>query len=246
MEELITTQYLLALCGAFLIGISKSGIKGIGVINITIMALVFGAKSSTGIVLPLLIAGDIIAVLYYNKHCQWSVLLKLLPYVIIGVIIGALWGKTLPEDVFRKSMALIILISVIMMFMSEYLNKIDFSRYRIFGISMGILAGITTMIGNLAGAFANVFFLAMRLPKNEFIGTAAYLFFVVNLFKLPFHIISWQTITYESFLIDIQLIPSVLIGFVVGAKVVRMINEKIYRNFILVVTALGALLIFFR
>ena len=81
---------------------------------------------------------------------------------------------------------------------------------------MGIMAGFTTMVGNLAGAFSNIYFLAIKLPKNEFIGTAAWLFFIINLFKVPFHIWSWGTISYSSFQISMSLIPGVFVGFSLG------------------------------
>ncbi|MEM8568775.1 MAG: TSUP family transporter, partial [Bacteroidota bacterium] len=100
--------------------------------------------------------------------------------------------------------------------------------------------------GNLAGAFSNIYFLAMRLPKNQFIGTAAWLFFMINLFKLPFHIWVWGTITWDSGLISLKIFPAVILGFVVGIKLVRLIRDDGYRRMILLLTALGAVAIFLR
>ena len=111
---------------------------------------------------------------------------------------------------------------------------------------MGILAGITTMIGNLAGAFSNIFFLAMRLPKNEFIGTAAWLFFIVNVFKLPFHVFVWKTITPETLMINLKLAPAIFIGLFIGVRLVKIIKDDFYRKMILVLTAVGAMLILIR
>ena len=101
------------------------------------------------------------------------------------------------------------------------------------------------MIGNLAGAFSNIFFLAMRLPKNEFIGTAAWLFLIINVFKLPFHIWSWRTISPETLLINLKLAPEVLVGLYVGVRLVKIIKEDFYRKMILVLTAVGAVFILF-
>ena len=115
-----------------------------------------------------------------------------------------------------------------------------------FAGGVGILAGICTMIGNLAGAFTNIFFLAMRLPKNEFVGTAAWLFLITNLFKLPFHIWVWKTITPETVVINLKLLPAILVGLALGVRIVRRINEKQYRRFILIVTAIGAVAILLR
>jgi len=111
---------------------------------------------------------------------------------------------------------------------------------------MGITAGFTTMIGNLAGAFSNIFFLATRLPKVEFIGTAAYLYLISNMIKLPFHAFVWKTITIESLKIDALLAFMVGLGFWIGLKIVGLFNEKAFRKFILIMTAIGAILIFIR
>ena len=102
------------------------------------------------------------------------------------------------------------------------------------------------MIGNLAGVFANIYFLAQKLPKNEFIGTAAWLFFIINIFKLPFHFFVWKTINLKSFNISLMLIPFVALGLFIGIKLVKKINENTYRKLILLFTALGALVIFFK
>ena len=108
------------------------------------------------------------------------------------------------------------------------------------------LAGFTTMIGNLAGPVSNIYFLAMRLPKNEFIGTAAWLFFIINVFKLPFHIFVWETVSMETLVLNSVMIPAMVIGFLIGVRIVKMISNINYRRFILFVTALGGLILLFR
>jgi len=115
-----------------------------------------------------------------------------------------------------------------------------------FASSMGIMAGFTTMVGNLAGAFSNIYFLAMRLPKNEFIGTAAWLFFLINSFKVPFHIWSWGTINSQSILKSLELVPFILIGLFSGVYLVKKINDASYRKLILFFTALGGVAILFN
>ena len=229
-----------AIIAAVLIGFSKAGIKGITAISVTLLALVYGAKNSTGIMLPLLISGDIAAVIYYNKKCDWGLLLKLLPYVAIGVIIGAFIGDELPEELFKKSIAVLIIISVSLMVWHERSTIQLDKRSTGLGVILGLLAGITTMIGNLAGAFSNLFFLSMRLNKETFIGTAAWLFFVINLFKLPFHIYMWETIDLSSLYIGLTLLPFLVLGFIGGLKIVNFFSDNSYRYFIILMTLIGA------
>jgi len=228
------------------IGMSKSGVKGIFIITVTLMALVFGSRASTGIIVPLLIMGDILAVIYYKRYVDWKLLMRFLPWMVLGVLIGVLYGKDLPEETFRDVMAAIIILSVGMMIYWERQKDLLLSDRKSFVSVVGILAGITTMIGNLAGPFSNIFFLSARIPKNEFIGTAAWLFFIINLFKLPFHIFVWETITLDSLKIDLYLLPIMLLGFWIGLKVVLLFKESFYRKFILIGTAIGAILLFFK
>lgn len=239
-------DWFLAMMAAVIIGISKAGVKGIAIIVVTLLALVFGSKASTGILLPLLTIGDIFAVIYYHRHTQWKYLKRLLPWMAIGVLIGVRVGEHLPENVFKQGMAAIILLTVIMMFWWERqkIKKVPDNWW--FASIMGLAAGFTTMIGNLAGAFTNIFFLAMRLPKDQFIGTAAWLFFIINLFKWPFHIFVWKTISWESLLIDLRLLPGVMAGLFIGIYLVKKIKERFYRQLILILTALGAVIILFK
>lgn len=231
---------------AFLMGVSKAGLKGLSIFNVTLMALAFGAKQSTGLIMPLLLVGDVFAVIYYNRHTQWKYIIRFMPWMIFGILVGVIIGKDLPEEIFKIGMVAVILASLgILIFWDRRKSKTVPSHWTFAG-GTGIVAGIATMIGNLAGAFSNLFFLAMRLPKNEFVGTAAWLFLITNLFKLPFHLFVWKTISVNTLAINAMLLPAILIGLLVGVKLVKMINEKQYRRFILAVTAIGAIAILFR
>ena len=246
LQGLSLIDIIFVFSGAFIIGLAKAGLRGIDMLNVTLMALVFGGKLSTGIVLPLLCAGDIAAVIYYNRHAQWNHFWKLLPWMAIGIIIGVFWGKDMDELLFRKIMAVIIVITVIIMLLMEMRRSGAVPSHPLFAASTGIVAGITTMLGNLAGAFSNLYFLAMRVSKNNFIGTAAWLFLVINLFKLPFQVIYWQNITTGTFKTDLFLLPAVAIGFILGVAIVKRIHEDQYRKVVVFLTLIGAAVIFLK
>ena len=228
---------------AFLVGLNKAGIKGISAVTVTFMAIAVEAKTSTGLLVPLLICGDVLAVSYYRKNAIWPLLIKLIPFVLMGLILGVLIGKNLPLLLFKRTMIAIILFSVIHMYWWEKKKekKIPSSPY--FSAIMGIAVGITTMLGNLAGAFANIFFLSMRIDKFAFIGTAAWLFFIINLVKLPFHIWIWGTLSLDSLPFIAWLIPIVVIGFITGVRLLSKIEEQLYRKLILLLTFIGALIL---
>lgn len=169
---------------------------------------------------------------------------KLLPAMVVGVVLGTWVGDIVPEEVFRKSMAGIILLSLIMMIWWENRASKRVPDSAAFGGVMGLTAGFTTMVGNLAGSFANLYFLAMKLPKNAFIGTTAWLFLIINVFKVPFHIFSWETINLGSIWVSLVSVPFIFLGLFSGVKILKRVNEKHFRNFIFLATGVGAILIF--
>jgi len=244
--QLTSFEWLLAFLGAILLGIGKAGLKGIGIVIVTIMAIVFGGKQSTGVLIPMMVVADVFAVIYYHRHTQWKFLIKLLPSMVIGVLLGVWLGNDISDILFKQLMAVLILGIVVVMIYMDRKKTNEIPSSKIFSNSIGLLSGFTSMIGNLAGSFSTIYFLAMRLPKNEFIGTAAWLFFIINVFKLPFHIFVWKTVSSESLIINLVLVPGIIFGFYVGIKLVKLINNEIYRKFILLVTGIGAIVILFR
>jgi uncharacterized protein len=244
MYHLTTTQWVLAIICAMITGLSKAGLNAISIITVSILAWIFGSKVSTGILLPMLIVGDILAIAYYKRAIDWQSLKKLWIWVVLGVLIGVWVGKSLDSLIFKRLMAVLVIIVVIGLFWFENrpLKSVPTSPW--FAGSIGVATGFTTMIGNQAGGFTNVYFLSMQLSKNNFIGTNAWLFLCVNIFKLPFHIFVWETIHYNSLAINIFLLPFLIIGFYSGLYIVKRINEERYRKVILWLTALASLFVF--
>lgn len=237
---------MLILLASFIIGLSKAGLKGIDMMNVTIMAIIFGGKASTGIVLPLLCAADIMAVIYYHRHAEWPQFWKLIPWMIIGVLIGVYIGKDLDELIFRRIMAVIIILTVAIMVVLEFRKNVTMPDNKLFAATMGLASGFTTMLGNLAGAFSNIYFLAMRMPKNIFIGTAAWVFLVINFFKLPFQVIYWKNITLSSLQTGLLLLPALVSGFWAGIKIVAKIKDDSYRKVVIALTLAGAIVMFLK
>jgi hypothetical protein len=236
----------MVMLAALLIGMGKAGLKGVDMLNVTLMAIVFGGKSSTGIVLPLLCVADIGAVAYYNRHAQWKHFWKLVPWMMIGILLGVVVGKDMDEVFFKKVIAGIIFITIVMVLFMEYRKSKNVPDHPLFIVPTGLAAGFTTMMGNLAGAFANLYFLAMRVSKNDFIGTGAWIFLFMNLFKMPFQIFYWKNITAQTLKVDTWLLPALGIGFWLGLKIVGKINDDQFRKVVIVLTLIGSALMIIR
>jgi uncharacterized protein len=240
------SEWLLILLASFIIGLGKAGLKGVDMLSVTLMAFIFGSKSSTGIVLPLLCIADIAAVTYYNRHAQWKHFWKLTPWMVIGILMGVFLGKDMNEAVFRKIMAIIILVTIFIVVLMEFRKSKDIPQHPLFAITTGLAAGFTTMIGNLAGAFSNLYFLAMRMQKNDFIGTAAWIFLFMNLFKLPFQIFYWGNINMQSLKIDAVLLPLMALGFWTGIGIVGRIKDEQFRKLVMLLTLIGSIMMLFK
>ncbi len=239
------TQWtLLAFCG-MLIGMSKVGVPGVSMIVVPILAYIFGGKSSTGVLLPILIMADVFGVSYYRRHAQWKYLIRILPWAFAGVLL-ALWVGTIVNDEQFKNLiaALVFLCIGLMLWKDRNKSEQFFPDIWWFAPIMGLLGGFATMIGNVAGPIFAIYLLAMHLPKNNFIGTGAWFFLLINLFKFPLHIFIWKTITPSSLLLDLTTLPAIALGAFLGIKLVKAIPEQTYRLAVIVITALSAFLLF--
>lgn len=243
--ELNTLQWVLLALSGLLIGMAKTGLSGFGMMVVPILANAFGGRPSVGLLLPILIFADVFAVSWYNRHADWKHVLRLLPWALAGILVGTLVGKSISDQSFNRLLAALVIGGIgILIWRDLRSDKLRIPRSRWFAAGLGLLGGFSTMIGNAAGPVMALYLLSMRLPKNVFIGTGAWFFFIVNLSKVPLHVWSWKTITLESFLLDVLLIPAIAAGAFLGIWLVRLLPEKIYRIIVIATTLLSALLLF--
>lgn len=235
--------WLLALC-AMLVGISKTGLPALGILVVAVMATIFPARESIGILLPMLIMADIIAVTYYRRSVNWGTLWKLVPWVTGGLIIGFILLLYVAGSRPIEIIIGVIIISLILLQISResFLKNSHYSipKSKIFIAFMGTLAGFATMVGNAAGPIMAVFLLAIALPKQQFIGTGAWFFLTVNLIKVPMYtslgLISFQTLSLNAF-----VLPVIIIGAIIGIKFLPLIPQKAFNIIILILSALGGI-----
>ncbi len=228
---------------ALLIGMSKSGIQGITLLAIPLMAMTFGAKPSTGIILPILCFADLMAVLYYRRIAEWKYVLKLLPTAIAGFVVAIIVDRFIPASQFKHLMGGCLLLVLIVMLWSEWKGKENkFSHCWWYGPLFGLLGGFTTMIGNAAGPVLAIYLLSVKMPKYNFVGTNAWFFLVVNYLKIPLQIFVWNNISTSTLLLDACTIPFVLVGALLGIKLVKKLPEKGFRYFTMAVTVISVVM----
>src|SRR5690349_21172879 len=159
MPSLSAAQWALAVAGALGMGISKAGFPGMSLVHVVVFALVFGARNSTGIILPMLIAADVLAVRAFQQHARWIYIRRMLPASVVGIVIGfALMGR-LSDAAFSPLIGSVVLVLTALqvgrMARPDLLAGVPHSQA--FAWTMGLLAGITTMLANAAGPVVTLY-----------------------------------------------------------------------------------------
>ena len=243
IESLTDIQWLTISIAALSIGMSKTGVQGIMLMIVPFMAMAFGAKESTGVILPMLCMADIIAVAYYKRIADWKIVAKLLPTAILGFFLAIGVDNMIPAGQFRQLMGWTLLLALIVMLWSEIFGKENRWMHKWwYAAIFGLLGGFTTMIGNAAGPVMSVYLLSMRKEKMEYIGINAWFFLVVNLLKVPLQAFVWDNITWPSFSLNLLMLPVIGIGAWLGIKIVKLFPEKAFRRFVQVVTIISVIL----
>jgi uncharacterized membrane protein YfcA len=227
------------------IGVSKTGINGVTTIMIPLGAMSFGARESTGLVLPMLCFADLVAVIYYRRAAEWKYIIRLLPWALAGFGAALLVDHFVPARGFKVLLGICIFAGLVVMFWNDRRGKdaVVPSAWW-FSAIFGVLGGFSTMIGNAAGPIMSVFLLSVRLPKTSFVGTAAWFFMIINYLKIPLQHFVWHNITVRGLLFDITMIPVILAGAALGVLVVKKVSEAHYRVIVYVMTIVSAALLF--
>lgn len=243
IETLTNIQWFAISLAALSIGMSKTGIQGIMLMIVPLMAMAFGAKESTGIILPMLCMADIIAVACYKRIADWKIVSRLLPTAILGFFLAIGVDNMIPNGQFRGLMGWTLMLALAVMIWSEIFGKENkWSKKWWYAGTFGLLGGFTTMIGNAAGPVMSVYLLSMRKEKMEYIGINAWFFLVVNLLKVPLQTFVWDNITWDTFLLNLTMLPVIGIGAIAGIRIVKLLPEKAFRRFIQVVTIISVLM----
>ncbi len=195
----------------------------------------------------MLVIGDLLAIKFFGKTAQWDQIRRLLPPALIGVVLGCLLMKDLNEAIFRPLVGVIILVLTVIQGIRIWKPKSfdAIPHNRLFAWSLGLLAGVTTMLANAAGPVVALYLLAVALPKLELVGTSAWFFLVINVFKLPFSYFYLDLINLQTLWIDILFAPGIFVGMLLGNWALKKIPQKAFDLFLLAFTAFAALRLIF-
>jgi len=235
-------QWVSLIIGALGIGVSKAGFPGISMLHVVLYASVFGAFESTGILLPMLVVGDLCAIHFFGREANWRHVRRLLPPTVAGILVGWLIMDRLDEGQFKLLVGGIILtltgVQLVRTYRPGWFDGVPQQTW--FALVLGLLAGVTTMTANAAGPVVGLYLLAVALPKWELIGTSAWFFLVLNVLKLP---LSFQLdlIGWDTLLIGAVLAPTIPLGIISGRWLVGRVSQKWFNLILLGFTAIAAI-----
>ncbi len=238
-------QWIVGLSAALLVGISKTGVPGVGIVVVPMLAWAFGGRLSAGIMLPMLVMGDMFAVAWYRRHAQWDKLVGLLPWVYLGLVFGtaALVITGRHRVAIKDPTAVIIGVLVIAMVIVYLLkNRLGekFQPTSPAGVAgTGVAAGFSTTVANAAGPVMQMFLAAHKLPKEAFMGTISWYFFIVNLSKFPIYVVlsrlmpTEPIVTTDSLMLNVMAAPAIVVGVFVGKWLLPRIPQKSFEGIVI-------------
>lgn len=227
---------------ALLVGFSKTGVPGAAIPAVALMAEAFreDTKLSVGAMLPILILGDLFAIAYYRRHAQWNRIWELVPYVAVGMLPGYLVLWLVPGEYLRVLLGTLILLLLLLHAGRRRLGWQRLLERPWFTAATGVLAGFGTTVGNAAGPVMSIYLVSRKLDKHEFIGTAAWFFFLVNTSKIPFF---WTLGVMDSTTLrfDARVAPALVVGALLGASVLKRLPQIAFDGLVLGLAGVAAL-----
>lgn len=237
---------------ALLVGFSKTAVSGANTVSLAIFAAVLPARASTGVLLPVLIAGDVLAVLTYRRHAHWPTLWRLFPAVAVGVVAGTLFLVWADDEIVRTSIgAILLLMAGVTVWRrrtaetEDEPDSVATPAGRVKARSYGVLGGFTTMVANAGGPVMSMYLLSAGFRKLGFLGTSAFFFLIVNVSKVPFSA-GLGLIDGHSLLLDAALVAFVVPGAFIGKWAVNRINQRLFEQLVIGATVVGGLQLLLR
>jgi uncharacterized membrane protein YfcA len=237
---------------ALLVGFSKTAVSGANTVSLAVFAAVLPARASTGVLLPILIAGDVLAVLTYRRHAHWPTLWRLFPAVAVGVVLGTGFLVWADDGVVRVSIgAILLLMAAVTVWRRRTAahesdpEAVTTRSGRVKARSYGVLGGFTTMVANAGGPVMSLYLLSAGFRKLGFLGTSAFFFLIVNVSKVPFSA-GLGLIDGSSLLLDAALVAFVVPGALLGKWAVHRINQRLFERLVIAATVVGGIQLLLR
>ena len=241
------TFYLFAIPAVLLIGLAKGGFSGLGALGTPLMALgIDDPVRAAAILLPILIAQDVVGVAAFRKSWDGSVLLAMLPGAVVGIGLGWLLAARISSDAVMAVLGAITMVFGGFRLWADRGGRIGApsSSPGWVGALFGVAAGFTSQIAHAGGPPFQMWVMPRRLPRDVFVGTSAIFFAAVNWIKVPAYLALGQ-FTAANLLATAALLPVAVLASLAGVKLVRRVSAERFYTIVyaLMIVAGGKLLL---
>jgi uncharacterized membrane protein YfcA len=228
----------------FLYGLSKTAMPVAGVLAGPVLAAALTATSASAFAVPLLILGDLFALALYRQHADWSLIRRLIPGVLLGIVITAILFRFLDVHTIGRIVGVLILTSVLLEVWRSRSERADHRELPALESKaaiafFGALAGVTSMAANAGGTAMTLYLVKMRVSMLAFMGTSTWFFFVINVIKVPI-VVALGLVTRETLLADLWFAPMIVVGAVMGIFVFRRMNQHVFTTVALTLSAIAS------
>ncbi len=236
-------QLAILAVSALLVGVNKSGIPGLGMLPVILLAVAFDLNPgfATGVMLLMICAGDIFAVSYYRRNADWKIVLRLLPYTMLGLALGFVTLRFLnrPEHLRILIGWIILLLAAVHLVRVAFFKHAPVPNHWAFSAVVGLAAGFTTQVANAAGPVMALYLLSMKLPKDRYVGTCAWFFMIMNWTKLPVFCFEGR-VTAAALRAVLPMLPLILIGAFLGVLFVKRAPQRFFEVIIEIIVIVSA------
>jgi uncharacterized membrane protein YfcA len=245
-------QWLLGGLAALLIGFSKTGVPGVGILVVPLMAIVFQGRAAVGTTVLLLIFADLFAVYWYRRYTRWDKLWQLLPWVAVGMLAGVITLFVVGEDAHGRDQLNAWIGVLVLVMLVVYLAQLKWGERlrpasRVGIVATGSAAGFATTVSNAAGPIMSIYMTSLGLPKHEFMGTTAWYFFIFNVAKVPLYALVMALapdrplFTSDGLIFDALMLPVIVVGVLAGRWMLPRVPQRVFNGLALSLAAIAAL-----
>lgn len=218
----------IAVTAVLVVGLSKAGLLGgLGVVGVPLLTLIMAPRDAAGMMLPVLLCMDAVAIWMYRRECDWSLLRIMLPGAAIGTLVGWAFWAVVSDAVVILMVGVVTLLFVLDAALPLRKKLEGLPPSKPWGVFWGGIAGFTSFISHTGGPPFQIYTLPRRLPPAVYAGTTAFFFAIVNTAKLVPYFFLGQ-LNAHNLTLSAALAPVGVLGVLVGVYLVRRINAKLF------------------
>jgi uncharacterized membrane protein YfcA len=222
------TFFIVAVISVLIVGISKSGFgAGLGVLSLPLMASQSSINEALAILLPLLIAIDLVGLQRFIKNADYRILKLVLIPAMLGMLLGYLFFSAITPKILSLSIGIFTLLFLIQNLVMARFNLKEAKPYPWLGRVMGLVSGFTSFVAHIGGPPITVYMLREKVIPIIYTSTLGVFFAIINFGKLvPYAYL--DLLSFNQLSTSILLLPCVPVGVYLGFYLAKRISMKWY------------------